>query len=245
MLSAALDGGRFVFVVGPPGVGKTTFVRTALRGRPHAAGSAVTGLTRRPLVPLMRAVGATLAGDVEAVASAVLIGLGGRVLWIDDVHWADRATVDVVRMLRGRVPIVVTGRPEVDDEWSLGACRIEIGPLRRSASKRLARQLHPRMTDAQLDRLVDVAGGNPLLLHHLAADDVTSPTLRAAIEVRLAALPDAVRDAVVELAVHAAPLATDRLAVPLADMPAGLVELVDGRIALSAMRSSPTPRWNR
>ena len=232
MLSAALDDGRFAFVVGPPGVGKTTLVRTALIDRPHAAGSAVTGLTSRPFVPLMRAVGTTLAGDIETVASAVLIGLAGRVLWIDDVHWADRATVEVVRLLRGRVPIVVTARPEVDEAWSAGACRIEIGPLSQSASKRLARQLHPRMTDAELDRLVDVAHGNPLLLHHLATDDVTSPTLRAAMEVRLAALPDAVRDAVVELAVHAGPLAADRLAVPLADMPAGLVELVDGRIAL-------------
>jgi DNA-binding CsgD family transcriptional regulator/tetratricopeptide (TPR) repeat protein len=232
-ISVALDGARSVFVVGSAGVGKTTLVRAALRGRPHAVGEAVAGLRWRPFLPLMRAVGLTLDGDVDSVASAVVVALRGRVLFVDDLQWADGPTLDVLGLMVRTVQVVVTCRPGGDAApWVDRLERLEIGALPAGASRRLACRLHPELPKSDLDRLVALAGGNPLLLEHLARDGVTTPTLRAALAGRLAALGSAARDSIIEIAVHGRPIELAYVGIPVDDLPSQLVDIADGMVAL-------------
>ncbi len=232
-VTAILDGNRSVIVSGPAGIGKTTLMDAVLRPRPHAAGAAVAGLRWRPFFPLMRAVGQRLDGDVETVASTVSVALDHRVLFVDDLHWADPATVDVLGLLVDRVPVVMTCRPKLEPTaWADRVELVEVAPLSTALSRRLARRLHPELATADMDRLLTAAAGNPLLIENLARDGVTTPTLRAAMGSRLQDLDGTVRDAIAELAAFGRPIALDLLDVTAPELPAGLVEVTGGEVFL-------------
>jgi hypothetical protein len=231
-VAATLDGRGSVIVSGAAGIGKTTLVESVLRGRPHARGTAVAGLRWRPYLPLMRAADQHLDGDAETVASTISVAIGGRVLFVDDLHWADAATIDVLELLIDRVPVVMTCRPKSAPQWSDQVEIIEVGPLSRSDARRLARRLHPELDRDDLDRLLAAAAGNPLLLENLARDGTTTPTLRAAMATRLHDLSGPVRDAIAELATHGLPLDLALLDVTADELPAGLVEVQGGQARL-------------
>src|SRR5689334_9318484 len=104
--------GSIVLVHGEAGIGKTSLVRAFARrtvGRARLLSGACDDLvTPRTLGPLRDAVrgsgplaAALASGDRDAVLSALLTDLdgGGRptVLVLEDVHWADDATLDVLR----------------------------------------------------------------------------------------------------------------------------------------------------
>jgi predicted ATPase len=134
--------GSVVLVSGEAGIGKTVLVRrfareAAARARVlvGACDDLVTPRTLGPFRDMARDTGGALAEAVEpgagreAVFGAVHQELAGRptVLVVEDVHWADDATLDVLRYLAWRIPglpcvLVLTYR---DDE--LG----EDHPLRR------------------------------------------------------------------------------------------------------------------
>ena len=113
-LRAAIDAGRIVVVSGEAGIGKTALVRAVATD--GLWGGCDPLITPRPLGPLhdiARHTGGELAaaladGSREAVLAATLDELERTTLVIEDLHWADDATLDLValvgRRLAPRVP---------------------------------------------------------------------------------------------------------------------------------------------
>jgi class 3 adenylate cyclase/tetratricopeptide (TPR) repeat protein len=218
---AAIAGtarGQLMLVSGEAGVGKTALLRRFCDDHRGSArilwGSCDPLFTPRPLGPLLdvaEAAGGELADVVEeggkphAVASALMHELGSRattVLVLDDVQWADEATLDVVGLVGRRVDavpaLVVLGYR--DDELDrahplrmvLGALatgpavsRLEITPLSRDAVVKLA---EPHGVDA--DELFGKTAGNPFFVTEaLAAGEGELPrTVRDAVLARAARL---------------------------------------------------------
>ena len=118
-LAAARRGqGRVALVSGDAGMGKTSVVRAFLAGLDAGVvvreGACDDLLTPRPLGPvydLGRQAGPALAralaaGDVQAVFTALLDELAGgavTVMVVEDVHWADDASLDVLAFLARRI----------------------------------------------------------------------------------------------------------------------------------------------
>src|SRR5947209_18237735 len=129
--------GRVVLLRGEAGVGKTTVIARFLAGlgpRTTAARGWCDALaTPRPLGPLIdmlaglageraaRVRAAIDAGDAETIYRRLVDLFGDRNAWvcvIEDAHWADGATLDLLRSLARRiealpVPLIVSYR---DDE---------------------------------------------------------------------------------------------------------------------------------
>ena len=96
-------------------------------------------LGHQRLLPLERAVGRPLVGDLEAVASDVRSGLGddGLVV-IDSLQWADADTIALLPALAARGPLLLAHR-SVGEPFeprrgvvpleSLDASVIDLGPL--------------------------------------------------------------------------------------------------------------------
>jgi DNA-binding CsgD family transcriptional regulator/tetratricopeptide (TPR) repeat protein len=119
---SAEASGRFILVGGEAGVGKTVLLRAfcdELPGSTRVLWGACEGLlTPGPLGPLFDVAEATR-GELEElvsrearpheVAAALVRELAGRrptVLVIEDLHWADEATLDVLRLLARKVEAV-------------------------------------------------------------------------------------------------------------------------------------------
>jgi len=128
--SAANGVGRLVLLSGEAGVGKTSVIQgfvSGLSGRERVLiGSCDPLTTPRPLGPLVdvaghmgpllkKALDQTLAGaEVHGLFGSVLADLNapGRmsILVIEDAHWADEATLDLLRFLAYRtehVPVLI------------------------------------------------------------------------------------------------------------------------------------------
>jgi predicted ATPase len=210
--------GQLVLVSGEAGVGKTALLRRFCDDQRRSArilwGSCDPLFTPRPLGPLLdvaEETGGELADIVEeggrpqAVATALMHELGSReatVLVLDDVQWADEATLDVISLLGRRVDSVpaLALLSYRDDELGrlhplrvlLGALataravrRLEIAPLSRDAVTQLA---GPHGVNA--DELFARTGGNPFFATEaLAAGEAELPhTVRDAVLARAARL---------------------------------------------------------
>jgi DNA-binding CsgD family transcriptional regulator len=211
---AAAGHGRLVLVGGEAGIGKTALVRRFVEE--HEAGARVLrgacdGLfTPQPLRPLLDIADAL---DVDPDApqrelfSATLEALrpGPTIVVFEDVHWADGATVDLLRFLGRRLDqtatlLVATYR---DDELSpqhplrvvLGdveaARRITLAPLTPDGVRKLAE--NSTLDAGELHRLT---GGNPFFVTEvLAAGGSGVPeSVRDAVLARTAQLSPAARD---------------------------------------------------
>jgi class 3 adenylate cyclase/tetratricopeptide (TPR) repeat protein len=226
--------GRLVSVTGEAGVGKTSLLRRFCAEQ-HDAPRVLWGacdplFTPRPLGPLVDVAEAT-DGELlhvvdegakpQAVAAALIRELavrGPTVLVLEDLHWADEATLDVIALLGRKIETVpalavLTYR---DDELDrrhplrivLGAFartralrRVDLAPLSRDALARLAA---PRGIDA--DELYRRTGGNPFFATEaLAAGDAEVPaTVREAVLARAASLSSEA-EALIEAAAVAPP----------------------------------------
>jgi DNA-binding CsgD family transcriptional regulator len=209
-----LHHGQSVLLVGPAGIGKTTLAARARRGLDVAVGGCFEALADRTYYPLSHSLSFALSGATEDVASEVRSRLDGRVLHIEDVHWADAATTEVLASLAGLVPMLLTSRV-VPDWLHPGAVTVvTVEPLSSTAAAALAKRVHPELTDGERTQLVGFADGNPLLIAHLATQGRVSADLATAVADRLARLPADTVTSVGMLAVHGrpAPLAVVGLA---------------------------------
>jgi DNA-binding SARP family transcriptional activator len=154
-------------------------------------------------------------GDPEAVFPALLRLLGGGpvLLAIEDVHWADDATVDAIRYVARRIAVLPAVLLLTCREDELGRThplrkvfgtlpgtsllRVPVRPLTRPAVAALA----GRRTDPE--RLYRVTRGNPFFVTEvLAAGGSGVPaTVRDAVLARLAGVSADARDLVQRLAV--------------------------------------------
>ena len=217
--------GRLVLVSGEAGVGKTSLVEE-LQGRiPDATwawGSCDGLFTPRPLAPLhdiVREVGGNLremvrdARSRDEVFDALLHCAAAAervtVLVIEDVQWADDATLDLLRFLGRRlrrlpVLLVVTFRDDALEpthplRMALGELagqpgtrRIDLPPLTPMAVQRLAEG-----TPYPPEELYRLTGGNPFFVAELLCHDGTDvpASARDAVLARAARLSEPARSA--------------------------------------------------
>ncbi|MEU4999934.1 AAA family ATPase [Streptomyces sp. NPDC021622] len=251
----AVDGaGSVALVFGEAGIGKSSLVN-ALRAALSPQARVLVGqcddlATRRPLGPfrdLAGSVGPDLAravaegGDRHRVYEALWAELtdGPRtvVLVVEDVHWADEASLDALRFLVRRVDrlpavLVLTYRDdELDREHPL---RDLLGQVSRAA--RVHRVPLPRLSRAAVRELSAPSGldpaqvyavtsGNPFYVAEVVAAGGTGevpPTVVDAVLARLRGLSAATRDTLEQLAV--VPSAVERALVD-ALLPSGVDQL--------------------
>ena len=219
--AAARGEGRVVCVSGEPGIGKTSLVRHFV-GDPAMEARVLVGTCddlsiARPLGPFRDLVGSVSTALKEALEAgaaahdiqALLIAELERpptptVLVLEDVHWADEATLDSITVLGRRIGalpavLVMTFRggetsPGHPLRATLGAISaddsvvLELAPLSRSAVSSLAGE------DA--DDLYAATGGNPFYVTELLtarADTELPPSVANAVLGRMSRLDDAGR----------------------------------------------------
>jgi DNA-binding CsgD family transcriptional regulator/tetratricopeptide (TPR) repeat protein len=210
--------GRLVLIGGEAGIGKTTLVR-AFCARRRAIrllwGACDALYTPRPLGPfadMAEEAGGELGAVVsEGATPAVLVAtlaaeLGRRspsIVVLEDLHWADEATLDVVRLLARRiesVPALVLATYRDDELDRAHPLRIVLGELPRHAAQRMA--LGALSADA-VATLAGTAGvdhrelyrrtaGNPFYVTEVlaTADDAIPATVRDAVLARIARLDE-------------------------------------------------------
>jgi predicted ATPase len=215
--------GRLVLVAGEAGVGKSALAERLERDLPDArwCWGACDGLfTPRPLGPLFDFAGQLggellelrRAGAARQELFAALLGQVSEpgtldVVVVEDIHWADEATVDMLCFLGRRIKdasvlLIATYREEdlaADDllqaalgELARQRCtrRVELGPLSAGAVRQLA---GPTGLDAaELHRLT---GGNPFYVMAVIAAGVTEipPAARDAVLARTVGLSSPAR----------------------------------------------------
>ena len=226
--------GRLVLVGGEAGVGKTSLLQH-FRERAEPArvlwGSADALFTPRPLGPLVD-VAEIVGGDLQQllgddakpydVATTLIRELEAEaptVLVLEDLHWADEATLDVLRLLSrriARVPVLVVATYRDDQleathplrvvlgELSTGdlVTRIELAPLSPDAVAALA-----TAQDVDPGELHRLTGGNPFFVSEVLAGgqaELLPATVRDAVLARAAGLSDGAR-AVLEAVAVAPP----------------------------------------
>jgi class 3 adenylate cyclase/tetratricopeptide (TPR) repeat protein len=150
------------------------------------------------------------------------LGLGQpTVLIFEDVHWAQSSEIELLEYLAQHLRdspllLIALARPELLDAqptWGGGLAAqttIPLDPLEAADAAALAARVVRESTDRSfdVDRLVEVAGGNPLFLEELAAsvsevgEDADLPvTVREAIAARIDAMPPEVRATLLSAAV--------------------------------------------
>ena len=219
--------GRIALVSGEAGIGKTSlveqFAETSNSSCRVLWGGCDALFTPRPLGPL-HDIALQIRGDLltlleqeasrATIFSAVFEELQNQpstLLVFEDVHWADEATLDLLKFLGRRINklnslLVITYRDdEVQAEHPL---RLVLGDLPRSSVRRI--RLPPLSEDAvhelaaragkRIDDLYAVTGGNPFFVTEaLESQDPGVPvSVSDAMLSRLARLTPAAR-AVVEL----------------------------------------------
>ena len=225
-------GGRVVLLRGEAGVGKTATIEHFLaelgkgvrvaRGwcdpvtAPRALGPLADMLARASGERVQELRTAVEAGDLETVHASVSSLLGHHTTWVcvvEDVHWADGATLDLLRFLFRRIEtlpllLVVSYRDdELGDQHPLmmllgdvatsrAMTRIELRPLTPAAVTELAIG-----SGVNAEELYRVTGGNPFYVTEIlaASAGVSTPeslprSISEAVWGRLARLTTVGRD---------------------------------------------------
>ncbi len=224
--SAASGRGSIVIVEGEPGIGKTSLLQSfseMIDGKHEVHWGWNDPLsTPRPLGVLQdmamtmdRRIGEMLASGASpglifpTVLAAVMQSSRTTVLVFEDLHWADHATLDLIRFLGRRVSLlravlVLTIRSvDVDRDHPVtqlfgelpaaALSRIPLEPLSRAAVATLAGS--PDKGDA----LYRTTEGNPFFVTELLTDDNANQghlpaSVRDAVWARWSRLPAAIRD---------------------------------------------------
>ncbi len=177
------------------------------------------------------------------------------VIIIDDLHWADRSTLDVVSFLARRLAgtgalLLVAYRSDelhrrhpmkpilADLERHAVADHVRLEPLDRDAvAAQVAAILDREPGVARLDRIVDLADGNPFHVEELLSlgeDRRLPPVLREVLDARLDRLGDSTRAILGEAAAIGRDVDPALLTVvsgaPDDEVTTGILEAVDARI---------------
>jgi DNA-binding CsgD family transcriptional regulator/tetratricopeptide (TPR) repeat protein len=216
-LQARRGDGRLVLVAGEAGVGKSALVERLQSDLPDARWSwgACDGLfTPRPLGPLFD-LAAQLGGDLEDLCRAgaargdLFAGLLRQVsepgtlnvVVIEDVHWADEATLDLLRFLGRRLreaPVLLIATYRDDDLATGDPLRAALGEIARQRSTRRI-ELGPLSADA-VRVLAGPSGLDPAGLYRLTGGNPFYVT--EVIQAGMSEIPAAARDAVLARAAH-------------------------------------------
>ena len=221
--------GRLVLIAGEAGVGKSALVEEVQRSLPGAAWywGACDGLfiprpsapcstsPARSAVSCWNCAGPTL--PVKQLFSALLRQVSApgalHVLVVEDVHWADEATIDLLRFLGRRIRdaavlILVTYRDE--GVTVMDPLRIALGDLATQRSVRRI-SLPPLSADA-VALLADGSGLDPAALYRLTGGNpfYVSQAVQPGICGAICEVPATARDAVLA---RAARLGSDSRAV--------------------------------
>ncbi|MDQ4095633.1 MAG: AAA family ATPase, partial [Actinomycetota bacterium] len=253
---AIAGAGSAVLVFGEAGIGKSSLVRAFLASAGSEArvlfGACDDLLTPRTLGPFRdmgRASKGKLAtavsqgSDRDAVFGAVLdeLAVPTTIMVIEDVHWADDATLDVIRYLSrriGSVPgmVILTYRhDELRDDHPL--LRV-LGGFAGEGARRL--HLRPLSLDAVRDmslgssvnavEVFDATQGNAFFVAEALAapDSIVPATVRDAVLARVRSLAPATREALAVLSVI--PVRIDRwLVEALLEDPGSVLEEAEQR----------------
>jgi ATP/maltotriose-dependent transcriptional regulator MalT len=226
---AAAGKGRMVLVGGEAGVGKTALVAqfceaVAARGRGRVLRGACDALsTPRPLGPLQDiaqqtggALDRLLLADAprdrlfRALLDELSGGLTPTVAVVEDIHWADEATLDLLRYLARRLDAVralVIATYRDDEVGATHPVRLVLGDLATTPAMR--RIFLALLSGAGISALAAGSGfdaealhrltcGNPFFATEVLASGMTAPgelpvTVRDAVLVRAARLSPAAR----------------------------------------------------
>jgi predicted ATPase/DNA-binding CsgD family transcriptional regulator len=248
---ATAGPGVLVFVEGEAGIGKTTLLRAfAAMQRaelPVHWGACDALQTPRPLGPLYdiaaQADGglrAALDNDAERLrvfgAFLELLVAAPSLVLLEDLHWADEATLDLLRYIGRRIartPSLVVGSFRSDEVGPSHPLRLVLGDLATCGAQRLLPQPLSINAVRQLagNRDVDVTelhrrtGGNPFFVTEvLAAGSLDVPaTVRDAVLTRAARLRPSAR-AILDAAAVAGPRVEPWLLQDLAAAESNAVE---------------------
>jgi DNA-binding CsgD family transcriptional regulator/tetratricopeptide (TPR) repeat protein len=217
LADACAGRGTLVLLAGEAGIGKTALVRVFASSAnvPVFVGSCEPLTVPPPLGPLLD-IAATLGDsiaevtDPSAVARALLAILaanGPAVVVVEDCHWADAATLDVLRFAarrieRVRAALLVTYRDDgaADEPVRVFAGDVATAPnvVRLEPRRLSADAVGALAAKAGLDpgHLFETTGGNPFLVtESLAVRDRLPPTVRDAVLARATRLSMAARGA--------------------------------------------------
>lgn len=230
-LGRAADGaGCLVLLGGEAGVGKTALLRRfcAARGEDSrilwgACDALFTPRALGPLLAVAERTGGELRSLVESgarphdVVAALMTELerGPAVVVLEDVHWADEATLDVLRLLGRRIesaPALVIASFRDDELDRSHPLRIVLGELATSPAARHLR-LPPLSLEAvttlaephgiDAHELYRITSGNPFFVTEVLATGSTEipATVRDTVLGRTARLDPAARDLLEAVAV--------------------------------------------
>jgi len=217
--------GRLVLLGGEAGSGKSALVEefaTRSSGLTWLTGRCDGLSTPRPLGPLYDVAGAAggplleacqrRAGRDELFAALLetLTAGGPSVLLLEDLHWADESTLDLVQFLSRRlraVPVLVLATYRDDELEAAHPLRLVIGDLvRERTTRRIALAPLSRAAVATLaaggersaDEVYELTGGNPFLVTEVvqASPESLPHSARDAVLARLGRLSEPARRAV-------------------------------------------------
>jgi class 3 adenylate cyclase/tetratricopeptide (TPR) repeat protein len=218
LLSACGLRGRTCLISGEAGIGKTTVCEafiSNLSGVRLLRGGCEALLSPRPLGPVhdfilqlpeapREAIGEIDAGPSVFPRLLACLKQEPTVLFLEDLHWADAATLDFVRYMARRVPslpllLLVTYRDDelaedhplrrVIGDLQQSVVRISLQPLSAAAVAELARQ-----AGRSPEGVLATTGGNPFFVTELLAGEGLPRTVVDAVRGRVARQPPEVRD---------------------------------------------------
>jgi DNA-binding CsgD family transcriptional regulator/tetratricopeptide (TPR) repeat protein len=265
--SAAARDGRLVLISGEAGVGKSALVErfaTQLSDARWARGACDGMFTPRPLGPLFE-IADQLGGRLREACSGgaerdelfrvLLKELDGRgsptVLVIEDVHWADESTLDLLGFLGRRLRdlpalVLVTYRDDAlspdhplrlvlgDVAGQRSTRRATVSPLTEDAVRVLSAE-----SDLDPGELYRLTGGNPFFVTEVvqAGTSDVPPSARDAVRARLARLSMPARRAVEAAALIGGHVDPTLLLMVTGTGSDELDELVDGGVLVSDQSS--------